>query len=325
MTAWLLTWVWHGAALVAVVAVMLQLVPRLNAATRYAIWFGVLVAIAWPGWMSAAPAVDQPIYVPSAPDPALTVFIGIWAAISLLTLVRIVPSLHAIHSLRARCRAFPSHLEARLPMWLEARDRGRKTELKICDAIPGATVLGFHRPCIALPSALVDALTPTELDQIVLHEYAHVQRRDDWSRLAQALALCALWIHPAAHAVSRALNRQREMACDEWVVARTGLPKAYAKCLAHAAEVRGQLRGSPALLSAFLGTRHELVRRVDRLLTLHRRPRRSVSLPGLGAAIAAIMIVSMQLQSVRFAEIAEFVLPHVGAPMVRLASATVRL
>ena len=36
--------------------------------------------------------------------------------------------------------------------------------------------------------------------------------------------------------VSRVLNREREMACDEWVVARTGLPKAYARCLARAAE-----------------------------------------------------------------------------------------
>ena len=68
----------------------------------------------------------------------------------------------------------------------------------ICDAVPGATVLGFHRPCIAIPPSLVEALTIDELDQVILHEYAHVQRRDDWSRLAQTLLLSVLWIHPAA-------------------------------------------------------------------------------------------------------------------------------
>ena len=316
MTAWLLTWVCQGAALVAVVAVALRAVPRLNAATRYAIWCGVLIAIACPPWISAAPAGEQPIYVPSVPDTSLSVLIGIWAAISFVNVVRLVSGLHAVYALRDRCRAFPRHLEARLPMWLETRDRGRRTELKICDAVPGATVLGFQRPCIALPSGLVDALAPAELDQIVLHEYAHVQRRDDWSRLAQALVLSALWIHPAAHLVSRSLNRQREMACDEWVVARTGFPKAYAKCLTHAAEVRGRMRGTPALLSAFLGTRHEIVQRVDRLLRMHRTPRRTMSLFWLAAAIAAMMIVSMQLQSVRFAELADAVLPQIGSAPV---------
>ena len=317
MTAWLLTWVSQGVALVVVVAVALRFVPRLNAATRFAIWFGVLIGLAWPGWTSSLPAVEQPIYVPSAPDRAVSVFIGVWAAISLINLVRILPSLHAVYALRDRCRAFPRDLEARLPMWLEARDRGRPAELKICDAVAGATVLGFQRPCIAIPSALVAALTPVELDQIILHEYAHVQRRDDWSRLAQALALSALWIHPAAHIVSRALSRHREMACDEWVVARTGLPKAYAKCLTHAAEVRGRMHDTPALLSAFLGTRHELVRRVDRLLKMHRPPRRRLSLPGLCGAIGAIAILSIQLQSVRFAEIADAVLPYVAAAQVQ--------
>ena len=78
----------------------------------------------------------------------------------------------------------------------------------ICDAVPGATVLGFQRPCIALPSSLVEALTADELDQMILHEHAHVQRRDDWARLAQALLQSVLWIHPAAAFVGRALNRR---------------------------------------------------------------------------------------------------------------------
>ena len=92
----------------------------------------------------------------------------------------------------------------------------------ICDAVPGATVLGFQRPCIAIPSSVVEALTIDELDQVILHEHAHVQRRDDWSRLAQTLLLSVLWIHPAALVISRALSRECEMACDEWVVAWYG-------------------------------------------------------------------------------------------------------
>ena len=153
---------------------------------------------------------------------------------------------------------------------------------------------------------------------MILHEHAHVQRRDDWSRLAQTLLLSVLWIHPAALFVSRALNREREMACDEWVVARTGLPKAYARCLARAAEVRGRMRGGPTLVPALFGSRHDLVRRVDRLLAVKGQARRNVSLAGAIAAACAMVVMSVQLQSVlRFAEIAEIVFPSVAQPMQR--------
>jgi beta-lactamase regulating signal transducer with metallopeptidase domain len=348
MTAWLLTWLWQGAALAVGVAVALRGGRRLNAPTRHLIWWGALAALAWLGWASApdpsvsalegcaagapglqpCPAGAEPtFYVPSAPDIFIITFIGIWAGIALVGLLRLLPSLHAVYVLRDRCRPFPPQIEAALPLWLEAKTRGRGAELMICDSVEGATVLGLQRPCIAVAPALVEALTIDELDQVILHEHAHVQRLDDWSRLAQALLLSVLWIHPAALFVSRALSREREMACDEWVVARTGLPKAYARCLAHAAEVQGCMRARSALVPALVGTRHELVRRVDHLLSLRGTTRRSVSLAAATAAACAMAVMSAQLQSMRFAEIGDIALPQVVGPMQAIygALATVPL
>jgi hypothetical protein len=226
-------------------------------------------------------------------------------------------SLHSIYALRNRCRPFPPNIESRLPLWLEAKAFGCRTMLMICDEVPGATVLGVRRPCIAIPPALLAALTVDELDQVILHEHAHVQRRDDWARLAQTLLLSVLWIHPAALFVSRALNREREMACDEWVVARTGSPRAYARCLAHAAEVRAQMRGGPALVPALIGSRHELLRRVDRVLAMKGKARPSVSIAGAATAVCAMVMISAQLHETHvFAEIAEIVLPQVRSASV---------
>jgi beta-lactamase regulating signal transducer with metallopeptidase domain len=325
MTAWLLTWLWQGVALAAGVAAALRYVPGLNAATKHLICGGLLVAIAWLGWDSSpyrgltAVQVEGSgaIYIPSAPNLFITVFIGIWAAVALVNLVRLLPSLHAVYALRDRCRPFPSHVEAQLPLWLEAKAHGRRTELTICDELAGATVLGFQRPCIAIPDALIGGLTPQELDQVILHEHAHVQRRDDWARLLQTLLMSILWIHPAALLVSRVLDREREMACDEWVVARTGSPKAYASCLAHAAEVRGRLRNGLPLVPAFIGRPHDLVRRVERLLTL-KNARRKVSLVAATTSACAIVMISAQLHTMHvFAEIAEIVLPIVRVQPVR--------
>jgi beta-lactamase regulating signal transducer with metallopeptidase domain len=323
MTAWLLTWLWQGLALTAVVAVALRCAPRLNAATKHLIWCGALVALSWLGWSSSpetavtAPVDLEPIlYVPSAPDVFITIFVGIWMSIALVNLLRLLPGLHALYALRDRCRPFPPEIEAGLPLWVEAKARGRRTELMTCDAVPGATVLGLQRPCIALPSSLVHALTLDELDQVIVHENAHVQRRDDWSRLAQALLMSVLWIHPAALFVARAIDREREMACDDWVVAQTGLPKAYARCLAHAAEVRGRANECSPLASTLLGRRHEIVRRVDRLLTLKGKARRKVFLIRATAGVFVMAVTSTQLTGVRFAEIADIVLPRVPPPMI---------
>ncbi len=265
MTAWLMTWLWQGSALAAGVAVALRCTPGLNAATRHLVWCGALIGLAWLGWgsspapIAAAPAHVEPVfYVPTAPDVLISTIVGIWMSVALIGLVRLLPSLRAVFALRDRCVPFPVDIESRLPLWLEAKQKGRRTELMICDELPGATVLGLQRPCIALPRALLEALTIGELDQVILHEHAHVQRRDDWLRLVQTLLLSALWVHPAALFVSRALNREREMACDEWVVARTGSPKAYARCLARAAEVRGRMKAQSALAPALFGTRHDL-------------------------------------------------------------------
>jgi beta-lactamase regulating signal transducer with metallopeptidase domain len=266
---------------------------------------------------AAAPGAG-PIYVPSAPDILITVFLGIWAAIALVSLLRVLPALRAVYALRDRCEPFPASVESRLPLWLEARARGRGTQLRICDAAPGATALGFGRPCIAIPSSHVTELTIDELDQVILHEHAHLQRRDDWSRLAQTLLLSVLWIHPAAVIASRALSREREMACDEWVVARTGLPKAYARCLAHAAELRMHRRGAPPLVPALIGRRHELVRRVDRILAMRRNARAHVSLAAAAVAAFVMVTASVHLQSLRFAELAEIILPHVSSPLLTM-------
>jgi len=323
MTAWLLTWVWQGMALALGVSLALRCVRRLNAATRHIIWFASLAALAWLGWAGSPHGIPSPgpvqtpiadpIYIPSAPDILISGVIGIWVAFALVALLRLLPGLHAVYALRDRCAPFPSAIEATLPLWLEAKASGRRTDLMLCDAVPGATVLGLQRPCIAIPSSLVEALTAEELDQVILHEHAHVLRRDDWSRLTQALLMSVLWIHPAALVISRALNRERELACDECVVARTGSPKALARCLTRVAEVRIGGRLS-ALVPALFTNRHELVRRVDYLLMIKGRTRSHVSFVRATAALFAIAVVSVQLHGIRFAEIADVVLPHVARP-----------
>ena len=95
---------------------------------------------------------------------------------------------------------------------------------------------------IAVAPSLVTTLDPDDLDRVLIHEWAHVQRRDDLVNVLQvAVRIVAGW-HPALWWIDRRLHLEREIACDELTVAITGSPKSYAECLVKLATLRGTRR-----------------------------------------------------------------------------------
>ena len=66
----------------------------------------------------------------------------------------------------------------------------------------------------------------------MIHEWAHVQRRDDSGNLAHADRSRRRRMASCRVVARAALLIEREIACDETVVAVTGVAKRYAACLA---------------------------------------------------------------------------------------------
>ena len=175
-------------------------------------------------------------------------------------------SIEHLRRLRRDCTPVPAGRERRLPLWLSMRDRGRKALLCVSDQVAVASMLGLGRPLIALPRSLLDGLSDDELDQVVLHEYGHVQCRDDWTKLAQVLIEAVCGLHPGVRWAGRALDREREAACDDWVISRSGSPRAYASCLAKVASLPSR-RAPLALLQAAARSSRDITWRVERMLT----------------------------------------------------------
>ncbi|MCZ6507802.1 MAG: M56 family metallopeptidase, partial [Acidobacteria bacterium] len=70
------------------------------------------------------------------------------------------------------------------------------------------------------------------LDWIAAHELAHLRRWDDWTQLGQRILLCLAFFHPLALWISRRLDLERELACDQMASASVGLSAgAYASGL----------------------------------------------------------------------------------------------
>lgn len=282
MTA-LVTWLWQGLALVALVAVALRCLRNINATTRHAIWWttlaGVVVlpwlpqsllpGVATPDWATVAAANTTPRSLPLAPRvPWLeATVVSAWVGFALWRLQQLASSLRAIATWKRLSKPFEAAHEGRLPLWQASRRSGRHCELRMSDAADAACALGFRHPVILIPRSLAQALTDDALDLVIAHERAHLLRYDDWLRLLQGCVEAALALHPAAWLIGRRIDLLREAACDDHVVALAGQPRAYADCLVRIAASRvaggtGARALAPAVVS---GTSH-LRRRVARLL-----------------------------------------------------------
>lgn len=102
-------------------------------------------------------------------------------------------------------------------------------------------VFGWIRSVILLPESAL--LWPTEKRKlVVMHELAHVQRRDLATQMLAGIVCSLYWFNPLAWLASHQMRRLREIACDDLVVSRTAQAGQYAETLlAIAKSCRGHL------------------------------------------------------------------------------------
>jgi len=260
-----------GSALAGVVALGLKLTPKSNSQTRFAVWFATLLAIvALPlfgaGWRSQVMNPAAPVALVTIPATWAVIVMSLWAALAVAGVLRIAIGLMRIQWLRRRCVAIdPQLLSADLQEILTDFRKTRPVSILISQRVDVPTALGFRRPAVVIPAWLVEDLTAAELKYVVLHELAHLRRRDDWTNLIQKLVKAVLFFHPSVWWIERKLSLDREMACDDAVLVQTSAARVYAQCLARVAEKRLSRRHMD-LAQAAVDRVHHLSLRVVNIL-----------------------------------------------------------
>ena len=111
----------------------------------------------------------------------------------------------------ARVRAAVRRLGPLLDLRAEA-------EVVTSDAVPGPAVWSLRRPRIVFPAGLAAQLSDDQLDALLLHELAHVRRRDLLVSFVQRAVQLLWFFHPVVWLTGRAAAARREEACDEVAV-----------------------------------------------------------------------------------------------------------
>lgn len=320
--------VWQPALIAGITWFALRISRCTNATTRHAVWTVALVASFCVPILSATSLVlpqapvqqatslpaarptirhaaikppSLPASTPSLPAvyrPKITVrptvaqvVAEIWAVIAALILGRLAFSFFYLERLKRD--ALPLSLDRRheLTRWDRAEKGQRDVRICVSDEIRVPVAVGIFDAMILLPHDLVDELDSTDLDRVLLHELAHVRRSDDWVNLLERIGMALLFFSPGIYFIARQMDLEREVACDDWVLAQAAENASYARCLARIVEMT-QWPYRPLAAPGVFVTRRSMSIRIERLLARGRDVRvRLAVVPSLISLVAIVAIV----------------------------------
>lgn len=242
------------------------------------------------------PAVESAVIGSTSPifsrfAPVVGYLPGVWLTGSLATLALLATGLVGVEQLRRssvplntgtiaqRCRVLATSLGI-----------AQGVGVAVCDRLVAPVLIGVLRPMILLPHAALCGWSIEQVEMALLHELAHIRRRDNLVIFVQRLAESLLFFHPVTWWLSAWINLERELCCDRLVVERTGQPQAYARMLAALA---GADPG--ANLPVLAMAERPLTTRIRRILGMEDRSMKLTPTEGLGLLITAIVGTTLTL------------------------------
>lgn len=124
-------------------------------------------------------------------------------------------------------------------------------------------VIGFFKPVILIPVSAFTGLPPRQLEIIIMHELAHIIRKDYLINILQSLVEIIFFFHPAVWWMSKIIRTEREHCCDDIAMEKTGDSLNYAKALAN---IQEQFLLKENLAMALSGGTNNQFKRIKRLL-----------------------------------------------------------
>ncbi len=160
-----------------------------------------------------------------------------------------------------------------------------------CRWLQAPAVIGWFRPVVFLPVSALTGLSEEQLEAVIAHELAHIQRLDPFVNVFQVCVETLLFYHPAIWWLNKKIRAEREHCCDDMAVALCGNAAEYARALT----LMEQWRSAPVL--AMAANRGPLTGRIVRVLDLKTRGTgmRGIGLTGSVLCLTAALVAGNAL------------------------------
>lgn len=219
---------------------------------------------------NAANAVPLEIEVPAPRESQVlhwtpAILCGAWISIVLILVARLVVAWRRLARVQAQavsadtaavdeCRVLARRIGVEEPRVLHA------------PCLPSPCLAGLRRPAILLP----DDIHGLSLREVLIHELAHLHRRDCGWNLLRHLATAFFFFQPLLWWLSSWMEAAAEEVCDDYVVEFGGNRKRYANGLVQLAELT--IAPASPVGVGIVSLRSVLAKRVERILDHSRTP-----------------------------------------------------
>jgi beta-lactamase regulating signal transducer with metallopeptidase domain len=222
----------------------------------------------------------------------------LWLVGSMLWFLWTFSSIWRFQRLLNSARPAPAHLQE------ETSRLAARIGLRACPRVvlvPGVVspmmwALGM-RPRLLFPTRLLGRLDAEQRAALILHELAHVRRRDHWVRLIELIALGIYWWHPLVWWARRQMRAAEEECCDAWVVwALSGAGHSYATALLQTVAFVSHSPAPLPIAASGIGEVSHLRRRLT--MIMHGNTPKSLSATGwLALLCLAILLLPVAAQA----------------------------
>ncbi|HEX6823693.1 MAG TPA: M56 family metallopeptidase [Candidatus Sulfotelmatobacter sp.] len=286
----LLHFLWQGTALAALAAVLMALCQRSSA--RYVVgvsalvlmsvaplatfWYlqqtdiplngtspSPLVSAAWPHTAAAIPSLPSRTLRVSASVDAIAWLVQGWLFGVAIFSLRSAGGFVLLERERRKRSSVVG--ERVLEICYTLQDQlsiSRTIQYCECKWLHAPAVIGWFRPVVFLPATALTGLSEDQLQAIIAHELAHIQRMDAFVNVFQVCMETLLFYHPAVWWLNQRIRAEREHCCDDIAVSVCGDAVEYARALT----LMEEWRSAPAF--AMAANRGPLTDRIMRVLGL---------------------------------------------------------
>lgn len=312
---------WQGIVLAVLAGITISVTRKKSAVLRYnllALQFGLfMLAVAatfiWQ-WQQEEPATlvvnlqELPERAPIASDaPVLTdampgnwtirideffnrhalLIVSLWSLILCWKCFQMISGIHFLRKVRrTKNRPAEQHWQRRLQVLAGHLQLNKTIRLLESEIITVPMVIGFFSPVVLVPVGLLSGLTPGQVEAILLHELAHIRRKDFIFNLIQCFAETLFFFNPGLLWVSALIRDERENCCDDMAVAVLENKKHYVKALVAFQEFNLQ---ASTMAVAFPGRKYTLLDRVKRII--HHQHTKTLSIMEKISLVTSLLIV----------------------------------
>ena len=187
---------------------------------------------------------------------------SIWLLGTVVCLARMATSIGRLFGLVAQTK--PIHFDQNFTPEIIGRIERMRVRLRTHQELSSPVALSFPARMIVVPEEMLSPQNCRQrLERVVLHELAHVARRDQYFLLVSRLVTALYWFNPLFHVVSQWLENAAESVCDDWVLAEKNAAD-YCRDLVAIATVPNR---RVQVMASGMGSGRSIARRVTRLLS----------------------------------------------------------